>query len=248
MTTINESSDCPQASDYSLHCCCNSVQLQVLIATAVYAVLFFLLWRTRLLFPLKLFPVAMFEINRALGVWLSCGRVLTLNLFEAGSGTSEFRGGKWFLIYLFGYFGSLAWGFACIVASADFVGVQVMAGMICALLLVLIAFAKSWRVVVTIVFMLALMGGFWACTVLTEFNGLRFLVLAIGTITLFFPLYNVCLVQRRPNRDSVDGANEMVEMSAASKTTGFIWGLMSLAVAAAGVYLGLVVGSNPDTK
>lgn len=238
------------ANDLSLHCCCNSVQLQVLIATCAYAVVFFLLWRTSVLFPLKLFTVALFELNRAMGCWISCGRVRGLSLFEGSQEQSTFVGGSWLVIQVFGYLGSIAWGLACIVASADYDGVQVMSALICAVLVLLLVFAKTWKVMACVALMLALMAAFWACTVLTVFNGLRFLVLAIGVISLFFPLYNTCLVQKRiatvDDVESVPG--ELIEISTMSKTGGFIWGLLSMSVAAAGIYLALVLGSNPNTK
>ncbi|KAH9258017.1 hypothetical protein BASA81_003580 [Batrachochytrium salamandrivorans] len=96
--------------------------------------------------------------------------------------------------------------------------------------------------------MLALMAAFWACTVLTVFNGLRFLVLAIGVISLFFPLYNVCLVHKRiATNDDVEAApGEMVEISTVSKTGGFIWGLLSMSVAAAGHLPRAGTGQQPQ--
>ncbi|KAH9258016.1 hypothetical protein BASA81_003579 [Batrachochytrium salamandrivorans] len=99
--------------------------------------------RTSILFPLKLFTVALFELNRALGCWITCGRVMGLSLFEGSQQSSTFVGGSWVVIQVFGHLGSIAWGLACIVASADYDGVQVMSALICAVLVLLLVFAKS---------------------------------------------------------------------------------------------------------
>ncbi|KAH9258015.1 hypothetical protein BASA81_003578 [Batrachochytrium salamandrivorans] len=257
---MSSNESCPRANDYDLGCCCNSVQIQTLCAVGVYSVLFFLLWRTFLMDPLKVVTHAMFEINRCLGCWMTCGKVASLKLFLLPTATStttvtsqtEFVGGNRFAIQLTGLLGALVWGLVCIVASADFVGVQVVAGVLSLVLLLLLVLARTWRIVASVMLLLVLMIAFWVCTVLTVFNGLRFLVLAIGVCSLFHPLYNVCLVPSRPpaGYDGLpgSGAEDAKPISSAAKTGEFVWGVISLSVAGVAVYLALVVGSNPDTK
>lgn len=60
---------CPYANDWALNCCCNSVQIQTIVAVAVYSILIFFLWDTVILSPLKLVTVAIHEFGHASAAW-----------------------------------------------------------------------------------------------------------------------------------------------------------------------------------
>jgi hypothetical protein len=66
---LSEAATCPYANDWTLNCCCNSVQIQTIVAVAVYSVLIFFLWDTIVLAPLKLVTVAIHEFGHASAAW-----------------------------------------------------------------------------------------------------------------------------------------------------------------------------------
>ena len=250
--TIMDSSSpqalCPHSEDWSLGCCCGSVQIQLIVATAVYSVAIFFLWDFQILLPLKLVVVALHEFSHASAAWLTCGSVDSMEVHGNEGGLTKTRGGNRFIILSAGYLGSAFWGMVCVIASSDYYGCQVAAGVLALTLLISLVFARSMVLVGITVFFLLLIAGFWACTILTSFNGLRFLILLIGVMSGFFSIYDCYsdLLARRVNESDATMLANHTHTS--SRCWGFVWAVLSICFMAVGVYLSLVVGSNPNNK
>jgi len=239
---------CPHANDWSLGCCCGSVQLQIIVATAIYSVAIFFLWNFQVIRPLKLVVVALHEFSHASAAWLTCGSVESMEVHGNEGGLTKTRGGNRFIILSAGYLGSAFWGMVCVIAAGDFYGVQVAAFFLSLALLISLFFARSMVLVATTVFFLLLIAGFWACTILTTFNGLRFVILLIGVMSGFFSIYDCYddLLARRVNESDATMLANHTHTS--SRCWGFIWAVLSICFMALGIYLSLVVASNPDGK
>jgi hypothetical protein len=121
---------CPYPQDWALNCCCTSVQIQIIAATCVYSVLIFFLWDFQILLPFKLVVVFLHELSHALATWATCGKVISMEVHGNEGGLTKTVGGSRFIILSSGYLGSALWGMVCVIASADYVGVQVMAALL----------------------------------------------------------------------------------------------------------------------
>ena len=239
---------CPHAQDWSLKCCCNTVQIELIVAASVYTLLIFLFWNWKILLPLKLIVVSLHEIGHATAALLTCGKVLSIEVRPNEGGVTKTQGGNRFIILSAGYLGSAFWGMICVITSSDFIGVQVMAGLLSIALLISMVLANNFTIVALHVFFLLLIAGFWACTILTVFNGLRFIILLIGVMSGLFSIYDVYddLLARRVNESDATMLANHTHTS--SRCWGAIWAVISLCFFGLGIYLSLVVGSNPNNK
>ena len=239
---------CPHANDWSLGCCCGSVQIQLIAAVCIYSVVIFFLWDFKILLPLKLVVVALHEFGHASAAWLTCGSVESIEVHGNEGGVTKTRGGSRFFILSAGYLGSAFWGMILVIASSDYYGVQVVAGLLGIALLISLFLARNGTLIALTIFFLLLLAGFWACTILTTFNGLRFLVLLIGVMSGFFSIYDCYsdLLARRVNESDATMLANYTHTS--SRCWGFIWAVLSIAFMGLGIYLSLVVASNPDAK
>lgn len=163
-------------------------------------------------------------------------------------GLTKTQGGNRFIILSAGYLGSAFWGMILVIASADFIGVQVAAGLLAIALLLSLVMARNFTLVALTIFFLLLIAGFWACTILTVFNGLRYLILLIGVMSGLFSVYDVYsdLLARRVNESDATMLANHTHTS--SRCWGAIWAVISVCFLGIGIYLSLVVGSNPNSK
>lgn len=236
---------CPRAQDWALGCCCSSVQIQLIAASLVYALLIFLLWNYQVLLPLKLVVVALHEFSHALAAWLSCGSVKGIEINADEGGKTTTTGGNRIFILSAGYLGSSLWGMLLIISAANFVGVQVAAGLLGVALLLSLLLARSLVTVLVTSFFLLLIAGFWACTILTEFNGLRFVILLVGVMSSLFSVYDIYadVLARKVHESDAAVLAKLTHTS--SRCWGVIWTLVSLGLFGVGIYLSLVVGGAP---
>ncbi len=90
-------------------------EIAVLLAVAFVAVLF---WNSVVIYPVKLFVVALHEISHAIVTIFTGGSVIGMDVNSGLYGTVNSEGGNEFLIASSGYIGSLIWGFFIFI-SAD---------------------------------------------------------------------------------------------------------------------------------
>jgi hypothetical protein len=81
------------------------------------AVVLLLLWRTPLLWPLKVLVVFFHELSHGLAAILTGGAIVRIEVVAAQGGLCLTRGGNGFLTLSAGYLGSLGWGAAALLTA-----------------------------------------------------------------------------------------------------------------------------------
>jgi hypothetical protein len=89
-----------------------------LLILSLISIIALLLWDTSIVYPIKLFVVALHEISHAIVTIFTGGSVIGMDVNSGLYGTVNSEGGSEFLIASAGYLGSLIWGFLIFI-SAD---------------------------------------------------------------------------------------------------------------------------------
>lgn len=129
--------------NWELRNCCNHEQVVFLVTVSVCAVVILALWRTVLLRPFKLVTVFLHEASHAIACKLTCGHVEGIQVHADEGGTTQTRGGIYWLILPAGYLGSSFWGMVLILASTNLLTARIAAGCFIASLLVMLLVAKN---------------------------------------------------------------------------------------------------------
>ncbi|RXH96563.1 hypothetical protein DVH24_009067 [Malus domestica] len=134
--------------NWELTNCCNHEQVVFLITVAVCTVIILALWRTVLLRPFKLVTVFLHEASHAIACKLTCGHISLqvegIQVHADEGGTTQTRGGVYWLILPAGYLGSSFWGMILILASTNLLTTRIAAGCFIAALLIVLCIAKNW--------------------------------------------------------------------------------------------------------
>ena len=85
-----------------------------------------------------------------------------------------------------GYLGSAFWGMVLTILSVSNIGSQVAAGLLGVALIVVGWLADNWTLRGLCIGFMLLLAGFWACQLLTPFQGLQYLILFMGTMSVSF--------------------------------------------------------------
>lgn len=129
--------------NWELKNCCNHEQVVFLVTVAVCTVVILALWRTILLRPFKLVTVFLHEASHAIACKLTCGHVEGIQVHADEGGTTQTRGGIYWLILPAGYLGSSFWGMVLILASTNLLTARIAAGCFVAALLIVLCVAKN---------------------------------------------------------------------------------------------------------
>ncbi|EXB56903.1 hypothetical protein L484_019948 [Morus notabilis] len=130
--------------NWELKKCCNHEQVAFLITVSVCTVVILALWRTILLRPFKLVTVFLHEASHAIACKLTCGKVEGIQVHADEGGTTQTRGGVYWLILPAGYLGSSFWGMLLILASTNLLTARIAAGCFLAALVIVLFVAKNW--------------------------------------------------------------------------------------------------------
>ncbi|MBX7256837.1 MAG: M50 family metallopeptidase [Candidatus Hydrogenedentes bacterium] len=85
---------------------------------SVLGILLLLLWRTPIVYPLRLLTVFFHELSHGLAAIVTGGSIVGIQIVPAEGGLCVTTGGMPFLIASAGYLGSLLWGGAILIAAA----------------------------------------------------------------------------------------------------------------------------------
>ncbi|XP_025984320.1 uncharacterized protein [Glycine max] len=130
--------------NWELKNCCNHDQVVFLVTVAVCTVVILALRRTVLLRPFKLVTVFLHEASHAIACKLTCGHIEGIQVHADEGGTTQTRGGIYWLILPAGYLGSSFWGMVLILASTNLLTARIAAGCFIAALLIVLFIAKNW--------------------------------------------------------------------------------------------------------
>ncbi|RVX13975.1 Cysteine-rich receptor-like protein kinase 25 [Vitis vinifera] len=228
---------------------------------------FAFLWRTILLTPFKLVTVFLHEASHAIACKLTCGHVEGIQVHADEGGTTQTRGGIYWLILPAGYLGSSFWGMVLIIASTNVLTAKIAAGCFAFALLVVLFVAKNWTLRGLCIGFIILIAVVWLLQETTEIRILRCneqlifsLWYGLGDkainsvyITIFSGVTNdlQCastdadiyddLISRRVNSSDAEKFAEVCPCPCNGVGWGVIWGLISFLFLCGAMYLGLVI-------
>jgi len=129
--------------DWELNGCCETEEYLFMAFYGGYVIIFFLLWNTFILKPMRLLSVFVHEFGHASACWMTGGKVEGIEVYENEGGVTKYRGGMRCLVIPAGYVGGAFWGGAFVALSGNRLGATVVAGMITGALVITL-----WWVVV----------------------------------------------------------------------------------------------------
>ncbi|KAF0715399.1 hypothetical protein AaE_011339 [Aphanomyces astaci] len=223
--------------------CCNDDQMQSIFVIVGYTILIFKLWRFPLLHPFKILTVFLHELGHALAVWMTCGKVTSMEVHPNEGGVTSYAGGVALVIVPAGYLGSAVWGMAFVVASPDRLAAEIAAGILILFLLIFIYYAKNAYMRWLNAGFIVILGGLIALdrAVPGGSFALRYVILFMGVMSCLFSVYDIWddLIARRINDSDASVFAKMTHTS--SRCWGVIWGLFALGTMGGAVYLNLLV-------
>ncbi|XP_025984321.1 uncharacterized protein [Glycine max] len=203
--------------NWELKNCCNHDQVVFLVTVAVCTVVILALRRTVLLRPFKLVTVFLHEASHAIACKLTCGHIEGIQVHADEGGTTQTRGGIYWLILPAGYLGSSFWGMVLILASTNLLTARIAAGCFIAALLIVLFIAKNWTLRGLCIGFIIFLGVIW---ILQETTKVRIL---------------------RVHSSDAEKFAEVCPCPCTGVGWGVIWGLISFVFLCGAVYLGAVI-------
>ncbi|GMH03954.1 hypothetical protein Nepgr_005793 [Nepenthes gracilis] len=233
-------------SNWALNNCCNHDQVVFLTTTAVCAILILALWRTILLMPFKLVTVFLHEASHAVACKLTCGHVEGIQVHADEGGTTQTRGGIYWVILPAGYLGSSFWGMVLMLASTNLLTARIAAGCLGVTLLVVLFVAKNWTLRVLCIGFIICLAVVWVLQEMTKVRILRYIIMFIGIMNSLFSVYDIYddLISRREHSSDAEKFAEECPCLCNGVGWGVVWGFISLLFLSSAVYLGLVILST----
>jgi hypothetical protein len=187
--------------------CCNEPQVAFIFLYLIYLTCVLLLGDTVIARPMRLLATAVHEISHALACWLTCGRVLKLEVYENAGGVTHYQGGMRCLIAPAGYLGEAFWGMVFVVlsggrrtATAAAVGlVLALTGSLCYSPNRVLVILTVGYVVVTLAFVF--IEWFWFSPILA------YVILLFGVFLGTYAVIDIfshLILRSRPGSDSYD--------------------------------------------
>ncbi|TQD83014.1 hypothetical protein C1H46_031447 [Malus baccata] len=253
--------------NWELTNCCNHEQVVFLITVAVCTVIILALWRTVLLRPFKLVTVFLHEASHAIACKLTCGHISLqvegIQVHADEGGTTQTRGGVYWLILPAGYLGSSFWGMLLILASTNLLTARIAAGCFIAALLIVLCIAKNttcmpnigfhlypvvfvllddvqWMLRGLCIGFIVFLGIIWVLQETTTVRVLRYIILFIGVMNSLFSVYDIYddLISRRVRSSDAEKFAEECPCCTGCGW-GVIWGFISFGFLCGAMYLGL---------
>ncbi|XP_060670396.1 uncharacterized protein LOC107418791 isoform X2 [Ziziphus jujuba] len=201
------------------------------------------LWRTILLRPFKLVTVFLHEASHAIACKLTCGKVEGIQVHGDEGGTTQTRGGIYWIILPAGYLGSSLWGMLLILASTNLLTARIAAGCFLAALIIVLFVAENWTLRGLCIGFIVFLGVTWVLQETTKFRILRYIILFIGIMNSLFSVYDIYddLISRRVHSSDAEKFAEVCPCPCNGVGWGVIWGLISFLFLCGAMYLALVI-------
>lgn len=229
-------------ANWELKKCCNHDQLVFITFISVCTVVILALWRTVLLTPFKLVTVFLHEASHAIACKLTCGHVEGIQVHANEGGSTQTRGGIYWVILPAGYLGSSFWGMILILASTNVLTAQIAAGCFAFALLCVLFIAKNWTLRGLCIGFIIFIAIVWVLQLTTKVRILRYIILFIGVMNSLFSVFDI-YEQLISRRDYSSDAEKFAEVCQCCNGVGWgvIWGLISFLFLCGSMYLGLVI-------
>lgn len=230
--------------------CCSEEQVVLLADYGLYLATCLLLWYSRALAPLKLFTVFLHELSHAIAVWLTCNRVIGLEVNANQGGVTHWTAPHsrmmcaQCLVLPAGYLGSAAWGGLILVCCVSASGTRAVAWVLVVALLVALGYAffgksnntRDWTLASLCVGMLLILAGllyacYWTSWPYRDLL-LSKVLLLVGTMNTLFATYDIwedCVSRTVEGSDAFKYAG--LVKCAAPKCIGALWLVMSMIMA-----------------
>ncbi|XP_057436540.1 uncharacterized protein LOC130728968 [Lotus japonicus] len=229
--------------NWELKNCCDHDQKVFLACVAAFTVVILVLWRTVLLTPFKLITVFLHEASHAIACLLTCGKVEGIQVHANEGGSTQTRGGIYWVILPAGYLGSSFWGMALILASTNILTARIAAGCFIAALVIVLFVAKNWTLRGLCIGFIIFIAVIWLLQEKTEVRALRYVILFIGVMNSLFSVYDIYddLISRRVHSSDAEKFAEVCPCPCNGIGWGVIWGMISFVFLCGSLYLGLVI-------
>jgi hypothetical protein len=151
-----------------------------------------------ILWPFKIFTVALHEFGHAFMGILTGAKVKSITLDPNEGGATTMAGGNPYITLPAGYLGSNIFGALMIFAGFDSFSSKVVAGIVCVTLFIILVLARNWLAAISSLTFGALIGFLW------WFNDgfyLKYLILFLGAMSSLYSLWDIVddLIARRVN-------------------------------------------------
>jgi hypothetical protein len=100
-----------------LSSCCNEPQIAFCTLYVAFLVFVFITRRMSIVKPMRLIAVFLHEMSHAVACWLTCGRVMGIEVYNNEGGVTKYIGGCRILIIPAGYIGCAFWGMVFVILS-----------------------------------------------------------------------------------------------------------------------------------
>ncbi|WVZ23959.1 hypothetical protein V8G54_002503 [Vigna mungo] len=254
--------------NWELNNCCNHEQVVFLVTVGVCTVVILALWRTVLLRPFKLVTVFLHEASHAIACKLTCGHVEGIQVHADEGGTTQTRGGVYWLILPAGYIGSSFWGMVLILASTKLLTARIAAGCFIAALLIVLFVAKNvvdssgtlywihsvpWGDMdfardnqssnIAVHYFVHRLKMKIKVTLIIFIENITYFHRNAGVMNSLFSVYDIYddLISRRVNSSDAEKFAEVCPCPCTGVGWGVIWGLISFIFLCGAVYLGAVI-------
>lgn len=242
--------------------CCSNEQVQFIIGYCCFAIACLLLWRSRLLLPLKLFTTFLHEFGHATAAWLTCSKVQGIEVHRDQGGLTTWSSTRpqcaSFFVLPAGYIASAMWAALIVVCSSDRLSAVVIALVLCVFMMITLLYQACGKLkqpeitlTVLLVCLITLLVGLVVVELGTTWLGrevpLRVVLLLIGVMNSLFATYDIytdCIRVDNPRSD----AHKLAEAipCCCSRFVGVVWFVIGIAFVGFAAWLTLLLEASDE--
>ncbi|GAA5939569.1 M50 family metallopeptidase [Sporobolomyces koalae] len=221
----------------------NSTQKVTLGVIGAYVVVIGILWNVPIihwvLWPWKMLVVGFHEFSHAAAGLCTGAKIKSISLDPNEGGCTMMSKGVGWITLPAGYLGSSLIGAGLIFCGFDIVASKVASIVVGVFFLLTLWWArKDWLTILTILFAVGVIVGFWF---IAHGAALRFYILFVGVMSSLYSIFDICddLIFRKVNES--DASVFAKRYGGSSQCWGVVWVIISLGFAACGIIAGLAV-------
>ena len=226
--------------------CCNESQTAFLYLYFIFLACVLMLGDTMVAKPMRLLATAVHEISHAIVCWLTCGRVLQLEVYNNEGGVTKYQGGCRCLIAPAGYLGEAFWGAIFVVMSGGRrTATTAAVGLIVAMAMTLCYRPNRTLVMLTVAYATITLAfifidWFWFTPIL------QYLILLYGVFLGTYAINDIfshLIIRSRPGSDAYT-AYEESGGCCQPRCVGIVWLFLAVAMQFIGVWMALILMSE----